>query len=338
MAMSGREKVLAIVVAAVGGLLVFKLMIGFVFVGPLQSIDAQIESVKQEIIEKNNILEAKPRLIRKWRSLHKQTIAEDPEEAKRLLQSRINGLLAQIGLAKLTITPASTKTGKSASHYPVAVNLSGNGTLRQIVDFFDALYQEPYLMKVKSLMLNPQPKGETVGFTCRIEAIVLGQPELKIQLGEKPAVPPEPSKALVTGRYASIYGKNFFRPPAPPPPPQTVDLPDLRPEERPRPVVPPRDTGRPRPGDVVGTAVIGGTSGIYLRNFNGADWYKIGEQIHGRELVFVHPLGIVLRESTGKHLYVEVGDNVDRAQPLTVAAKMLPELYNQWRQANTQMR
>lgn len=336
--MNKREKILAVAVGLVVIVLGGKFLFTKVFLAPLDDVERDIAAVQKKIDETKRKLQAKNRLIREWKSLCDRSLGHDPEKADLLLNERVTELIAASGLDKVTRTPASPVSRKGSGISFVAVNLTGRGSLAQIVSFLELLYREPYAVKVTALSLSPEDRGDRIKIAnCRIEAIVPTRPALGSMPSStsRPAIPtvrrgsPDP-------QYAMIATRNLFKPFTPPPPPvvQASRTPDPpRPTGHTPPVLPRDPNGRP--GDVIGTVAIGAQAGAYIRNRTEPKLYNLKDTLENQmTLEFVHPLGIVLKDAQGKIVYVEVGGNIDHPEQLT--PESLPELYQAFHDRNGQ--
>ena len=59
-------------------------------------------------------------------------------------------------------------------YYSIVVILNAEGTLKQITQFLEMFYAEPYLSKITAVSLKPRDKGDILKLSkCRLEAIVL---------------------------------------------------------------------------------------------------------------------------------------------------------------------
>jgi hypothetical protein len=331
MAMNQRERVLTIVAAAVIGFVAIYLMYSRIWYGPLKKISQQIDQRQAEVDRMNASLAQKGDLLDRWQAVYRKTIADDPKQAQDELQSRINRLVKAAGLEGSQLRPEAMKEEKSSPYVEAAFVLDkAEGSLAQIVNFLDMLYQEPYLVKVTRIYpLRPTNRQEDrFSLTnCRIAAIVLkknlaiGTPVVnRLALGEVSLAPSD--------RYVRIAQVDIFHPPVPERPvlsrpPSTGGTPA---DQLPKPV-----KLNPGDGDLLGTTA----QGIYLRNSGGATWYNLGEKVRECKLVFVHPLGIILQDADGNYLYVEIGDNVGRAELLAKAEIRLKELYDAWLASGT---
>jgi len=327
---------LAIVVAAFLVLVIGQYLVRTFFLDPIRQADENIRAalVAKEKVERK--LEAKNRLVRQWRSIGNRTLGNDPNKAFLILSARITTLINTAGLKDVSVKPVPLslkKIGGIELYTPVAITLSAKGTIKQLVHFLEMVQQEPYVVKITGFTLHPEPKSDMLTISnCWNESIVLAEPQMKIAPTEKSppiitATQPAP-KTTQDIQYALISDKNIFKPYAPP-----VERPLVtrQPERQPS-FTPPTSISQPqaggpgRPGDIVATIVVGKESGAYIRNHSGAQWYKIGDRLQNTmQLEFVHPLGIVLRDATGKNVFVEIGKNIDQAAPLTEQA--IPELY-----------
>lgn len=335
MAMKRRERILGGVVGGVAALVVCVLVVNTTHFQPLKDVDAKIAQLKEKIEKKKDRLKREAALMRRWRSIQERTIADNYEEAKRKLVSRVNKLLTVANMPGATVAPKGTAaSNRRKEHLSVALTLTTDDTLARIVSFLEMLYQEPYKVRMKSIMLDPRDKGDAMKMgNCRIEALVLGEPELSRANKDidRSAWSPESEPSKAAGAYDSICLKNVFRPGLKAvedhaevtKSPSTVEDAGSTHEVY--------SSGPGRPGDLVGVAVMGAEGGIYLRNQVGTDWYKIGQRIEGRTLVFVHPLGMVLRESPDRDVFVELGHNIDQLRVLT--AEHCPELYEKWQES-----
>jgi len=338
--MNKREKILAGVVGAIIVLFVMNVIVKMVFFGRLTEKEEQIASIESDIDKNRKILETKNKLIQIWRTAGKQALSDDPTKANLLLNERVTSLITESQLKDVIKQPVGVtpeKNGSAVSFYKVAVNLSGKGTLAQIVKFLEMFYQEPYNVKITGFSLKPEGnKSQLMQFSnCRIETIIPAKAELSgiLPVTSRPVITgtTPPVKMSPKSQYAGIVDRNIFNMKSPEPPPpiipqkpvQTVQAPLPPPTQAP--VIGPGDPNG-RPGDVVGTTVLGQNAGAYVRNQNGVGWYKVSDRLDNQMTVeFVHPLGIVVKDPVGRTLYVEIGRNIDQAAPLT--RESLPELH-----------
>jgi hypothetical protein len=223
----------------------------------------------------------------------------------------------------------------------VAINISGRGTLKQIVEFLEKFAREPYNVKITGFTVHPtEAKSDVLVFSnCRIKPIIPAKPALasSVTAASRPAANLPPVQEVLNSQYRLVWDRNIFRAFAPPAPPVVrVDPPKFKPPEPPPTVRPPETIGpadpNGRPGDVVATTVIGEQSAANIRNRGGGDLYKVSDRWENRlTMTFVNPLGIVMKDPQGKLVYVEIGKNIDQAAPLT--AEALPELYQAYQHA-----
>ena len=334
--MNKREKTMAIVVVGALVLLLGNSVVKKVFISPLAEVDRKIKSEKDKIKKNEAQLKQKNRMIQYWKSIDKRSLDADPGDAFLTLSARVTTLITKSGLKDVSVKPISISVKKSKGielYYPIAVNLSAKGTLDQIIKFFAMVDHEPYILKLTGYTLRTESEDLLSISNCRIESIVLAEPKL-----EKYTPPSDRLEITATQpgvistldpKYAMIVSTDIFSPKKipPPPPPKPV----VKPTPTPRPVNPPPPArpvakGPGKPGDVVGVFRIGEASGAYIRDQQEVTWYQPGEELENKmKLKFVHPLGIVFVDSSGKEFYVEIGDNINQPIPLSEAA--IPELY-----------
>jgi len=335
--MNKREKILLIAVVCAVGLLLGKAMIGNIILGPINKTNEDIKSVKIKIKDKDKKLKRKASAIQQWQQLQQQCIAEDPQAAQRVFIKRIHSIIEASDLTVDSIQPVEIAKRKTAGHYLIAVRVSGSGMLQQITRFFELYYAEPYPTKVTGMMLKPYGKrGERLQLSnCRLESIVLADVEgsrgrpTAISADRQAQLDAEPELAGISNAYAQIHQKDIFH--RTKPKPKSEPKVELKPEpaREPKPKPKPKPiASKPGDGDIVVTVAYGQKKGAYVRNSGAADLYKIGEQIRGKTLVFVHPLGVVFRQDDGTYVYTEIGKNVKAAQAFDQQAPM--ELYRAW--------
>lgn len=344
--MNKRERILLIAVVAIASVFMGKTIINTVMLGPIRKVDQQILAVKQKIEKKDMQLRSRKRALQEWVNLDIQCISQDPEVGKRLFIERVQALIRASGLQNPIVKPLKVAARKVAGierYYPIAVNLTADGTLKQITQFLEMFYAEPYLSKITAVSLKPRGKGNILKLSkCRLEAIVLprvaqvkDQAELQTTsrpalLAKTPKLPSEPS------RYAAIYDKNIFTPPQKA---RTGIIKTTGRSTRPRGKrqeepnrEPPVAKSDGQGSKIVGTVAYGGQKAVYVRNRQGTDLYKLGQQLAGQQIVLVHPLGIILQDSDNNSVYVEIGQNISTAAPLDSSAA--PELYRAWQDKN----
>jgi len=328
--MNQREKILAIAVGVVLAILVGNFLVNRVLLGPLNKANDRIAGVQKEIDGYNRQLKYQKQVLGDWTNASRQSLSDNPEKAPIALSERITMLISAAGLHanKQPVGVAPIKGGGDIWYYPIAINLSGKGTLAQIVKFLELFYMEPYNVKITSLTLQRSggSNSDQLSFNnCRIETLVPGPPPVKAPAVEvRPVTHPVPTLSGPS-RYARIPDRDIFQP-------KKTRLPVTPPN--PNPPSPGARTGpgtiiadsSGRPGDVIGTTVIGDQMGAYIRNRSGIEWYKVEDALeNGMKVVYVHPLGVVVKDPLGRILYVEIGSNLDQTAPLTADA--LPELY-----------
>jgi len=344
MAVNRREKVLAVVVAGLVAAFILQVIIKGVFLSPLAETAEKIDKLRESIATSRNKMAGKEELIRQWAEAYKLMIAEDANAAANKLSSRISTLATLAELKDTRLKPHTITIERHLrvdSYYSVAVSLSCKGTLAQVVGFLEMLDQEPYLIKVKGFTLNSQGTGKVLSFRSRrIEAIVLVDPILRKAVPDGGRSVPDPlPEPLTTDQYARIAEKDILHQPEEP---VAAELPRPNlpeeihtPHERKWPGWVGRQVGD---GNLVGVVSASKDGGIYLRNSDGTQWYKLGDEVNGLVLEFVHPLGAVLRTAAGDYRYVQIGTSVDQARPLQADDQVGEQLlmrFETWRSAKS---
>jgi Tfp pilus assembly protein PilO len=340
--MNKREKTLVMVVSGVLLLVLGRSVVKTVFMKPLEDKNSEIRSQQEKIDKIKHQLQTKSRMIQYWRSIEKQSLDDKPETAFLSLGARMTTLIGTAGLQDVSVKPipiSVVKDNGTDAYYPIAVNLSARGSLAQIVKFLEAIKSEPYIVKVTGFTLKPEGRNDLLSISnCRIESIVPAKPILEVAGKEKrmeitatqPAV-----KIPINSEYSRIVSDNMFIPkkkvevtqaPVPQPVKNVGNLPVTSPKET---VI---SQGPGKPGDLVGTFIVGKIGGAYIRNPKEVGWYKVGDRLTNQmELKFVHSLGIVMQDSNHKDHYTEIGHNIDQAKPLSERA--IPELYEAYQAA-----
>lgn len=343
--MKNREKILAILASAIVVIGIGKVVLHSIFLAPLENIESDIANVRKQIANKDRQMRIKGELIREWKGISKETLGDDPENVQRILLSRINTLITLAGLENVTKNPVpivSERAGGVIKYYPVAININGRGRLEQITKFMEMLYNEPYTVKITGITLRTNVKKRIIAFSnCRIETIVLPKPAIddvdvvyeKRNITATQPVPKIPDRTV----YSKISEKNIFMPvleQAVAKEPKESNSVGLNNKFSRTSVGGGNEYSSVggKAGDVVGILVKGEKSGVYIRNRISIDWYNINDSLPGNlRLLFVHPLGIVVRDEIGRILFVEIGKNIYRPKELT--AESCPELYEAYMSA-----
>lgn len=340
--MNKRERILLILVVGFVVAFIGRSVLKSFFLDPLQEKDRQIASAQKRNQTKRAELDTRNRLIRTWRNYDRRVLDHDPTKAFLTLNARITNIINSSGLREgvsVKPVPITMKKGNGVDWYwPIAVNLSARGSMEQVVKFMEMVYQEPYNLKITGLTIRPEGKSRNLTISnCRIESIVPAKPAIaritESELQEITATQPA-IKLPPNSEYAVITKTNIFMPaqPAPPPPPPVSTRQATTPQ--PPAVTPSVPMGAGRPGDVVGTFIIAGQHGAYVRNQTEVQWYKVGERLaNSMELKFVHPLGIVFLDSSGQAKYAEIGQNINQARVLSRQA--IPELFQAYETAKS---
>ncbi len=339
--MKNRERILAISAAVIVVIGLGKLVLDSIIFAPLKNIEQDIVSIRGQIEKKNRQMQLRSQFVRDWEGISSQTLGDDPEQVQRVLLSRLNTLITVAGLQNVTKNPVPitpNRAGGVIRYYPVAINITGRGNLEQITKFLEMLYNEPYTVKITGLTLRPNIKSRLIAFSnCRIETIVLPKPmlpDIKIDTTPSKITATQPAPKLPDkSAYTLISEKNIFMP-------AEQELASNLPN-KPMGIPARNDVNQVtieqssvgsagKPGDLVGVLIQGGKGGVYIRNQISIKWYNLYDSLPGDlKLIFIHPLGIVVRDDLGRVMFVEIGKNI--YHPVELTAESCPELYQAYK-------
>lgn len=336
MAMNKRERILGIAVASIVGVLIVYSVIDQMFIAPVSEANAEIVAAQAKTRDYQKKLADLPALTKVWQTTYRSMLNSDVDTVTGKLTSRLIVLAAQAGLQDRKISPAQP-TDLKGRYTLVAVTVAGKGTLAQIINFLDMVDSESYCVRSTGFQLRGDSRDQTLSFgSCRIETLVLGTAAMpKVNPKEGVTTPDSLPAARLTNAYSELLTKDFLHevkaaPIAVAPPSASGE---------PTPVTeaaPAADTGG-REGDILGVVCVGKEGGMYVRNFGQAKWYKRGESVGGGTLVFVHPLGVVVKLSDGQVRYAETGENIDQLRAMdasTPVGERIDRLYREFCSAN----
>ena len=156
------------------GFMGLKILTGLVL-EPARTLDAQIAAAKVELTKYNNALALKAEYVGEWTNMVGRTLgATEPETITRL-NGELNRLLAKHRLDKFSIKPqGALRLGRSGVRI-VRFGLSGDGDLSTIVGLLEEFYRLPYILRMRSLSLNPAAAdpGRRFKMTASVETLLL---------------------------------------------------------------------------------------------------------------------------------------------------------------------
>ena len=331
------------------GLLLFGLItqIGPWLLGPILSTGKDYEKKKKEYKALSARVAKKDDLRKRYRAVADRTLSMDPVETGKELRKLLQKAAVQSLGTKYTIDraiPRKRHDKRSGMRYiAVTIPVSGDGSVKSVVNFLGSFYQLPYQVQVRSLTLMPhlsKKGGLTVKFRADIEAIVLefnalaGKDPIKtadLTLDPKTAPKVKRLKEETLAAYAGIWNTNIFLPQTPqaPPKPRTDGK---------RPTVRPKKADKTR-GQVfvvlvtrypwydprTGEKVL--IQEVLTRNDRNKEerLYRIGEKLDQGTLYYVDSTGAVVRTDGKEYYYYAAGKSLEEVERLD--PQMHPDQY-----------
>ncbi len=295
--------------------------------GPLRGLDEQITTLESRRAELARIAVDGEKEKKLWEAQVAQTISPDQDAAMNEFRKDIDQLLRRMRLERVTVSqkPAKKPRDHREGFIELPLDISFTANYAQALEFVNAIYNAPYLVKVTSLdmvakhqparsgkgkrnAVEASPDGPDLDVTVRVETLVLPDVE---------GVKHEPMQDIATRRdppllpeahYNDLRKRNVFAayvpPPPPTPPPPVVTSPEDTPvvkEDRPPRVAavdPRRDADQKR---LVGVTSMNGRYIAYVTDDSRLDIppreYDEGADIDDGRLVFVHPTGLIVQVS-----------------------------------------
>ena len=286
--MNRREKTLALVVAAMVGLLLLGVMVNRMYVQPKRQLQVQLAGARDTYQQNQDTLETGRFAAQLVAEKVDRTFATDPADALAISRSRLVEMLEHADLPVQLTRIDAERVDRQADNLTVGWSVSTRGRLAQLHRFLYMLQADPYLSRIESMSLRAQPRSVEYTLTLRYLALVLRDAgrEAPVQL----APVPQPEGELYRQSW-TLVSRNVFRPflprPAPPPPePRQAEQPRSQPQQRqpepeqPRPThVLSSLTETPKGYDIVVRSVIDGRSSF-------SD-YSIGDRLGGGRIVMV---------------------------------------------------
>ncbi len=351
--MEKRQRYLMI---AVGVLLAFGVVSRLVpwLLDPITSADKRIRSYQRKIKEYRGKIEQKPFLLEKYRSLASKTLGLSETEAGQALHAKMVEVAKTSRLQRPTIGQAFLRSftdQETRSRITIVkVAISGQGSIAEVVRFLENFYKLPYLVRIRTLSLNPfhQRKGMLLKINADVEALVLQSHPLvdpetveTAELDMKKLPPSDRYKPEKAKFYQQVVQKNIFEP--------VVKVASEQPKER-TPVRgrPPR-RGRDAREDVI---LVLATRYPWVDPQDGTEYLiqeavtrnsrtkeklvrRVGEDFHGQgTLVYVDSYGAVVRTPQKQYLVFPLGKTLKDGESLS--PEMHPDLYRAVQEIETQ--
>jgi hypothetical protein len=351
--MNPRERTLMIVVVAVlvvlGGMRARK-----AYWKTLSDLDKDIVKAEEKLQEVREDKQAFELAKADWRSIGKQTLSMDEQEAVIQLRDALVDLTKGVGLPNAEVKPGLVQNLSSRSKARIVNTTIKVESVRlpNLVSLMFKLYREPYLVRVKKLRLDPVvSRGDSRGRSGqRVAPKPTGQFDMTLDL-ETILLPTTKSVPRVmtadlseekhkevprTDRELDQYTivQAIFEPYLEPTPERVVARPTTttgedRAEEHV--TVAQVEPPAPLPPDrlMVIRAVLSSPLGqeVVLENPQNANAddrrVRVGSPLYGGTLIFVHPGGAVSERMDGTRLYHPRGLALEQGQTLTREAHPL---------------
>ena len=166
--MNARERQLAL---AVGGLgVVMALWFGWTYIdSAFRTRRQKIETLEREISNFQRQVMAGQAARRKLGEYESRSLPPDATLAKSLYQSWLLSQIEKAGFANPQVRALSPQ--KEGDLYVKHIfDVSGKGTLPQVVDFLHAFYEADYLHRIVSLVLKPVKESKQLEVSLKIDA------------------------------------------------------------------------------------------------------------------------------------------------------------------------
>jgi len=182
MALKKREKVLALIAAA----LVVLLAAQFLFSGPggsLGELHRQRDELAKDLEQRKKSVRRRRAAAEKLRDWERRSLPSDPKLAKSLYQNWLRNLTVRAGFDEPVVDP-----GKAMSNYYTAFpyTVRAKGDLGQLTRFLYDFYDAGHLHQVRSLRLKPLEGSEKLDLVLTIDALSLPGADREDRLCEAP--------------------------------------------------------------------------------------------------------------------------------------------------------
>lgn len=171
--MNKREKLLAIGVAAMVGLLAVYYVFDSI-AGKFTDRDRQLTDLNQKIKQKQDKIDAGNRAMKKMGDWNRRSLPSDAKQAPSLYQSWLLHLVDDAKLASATVQQQSTigHTG-TFEKYGYQIKADSDVSMNQLVQFLYKFYCSNQLHKIRQLLVKPRADNKALDVTIEIEALLL---------------------------------------------------------------------------------------------------------------------------------------------------------------------
>jgi hypothetical protein len=256
--MNRREKILAICIGSVVGLIILYGLGYKLFIGPARDLDHQAAALRERNAELASENERYGRYVRQWRDIRDRTYHDNLLRATVLLKARVDQLVRDAGLGQIPVRPITGRASKN-NYEEIGCTIQGRASLERLTHLLFLLTRDGHLHRLSNLTISqPQSGQREVPFALRYSTLVL-HPKLPktVKVPPRPAGPTtkeakpdlnSPERA----KYDVIARRHIFLPYV-----QLVRAPELPPrppEPAPPEPVPPEPVG-PRHDQLVVTGL-----------------------------------------------------------------------------------
>ncbi len=314
--MSPREKLLALVVAAVAGLFALRTVYAQLQ-DSFTSRENRIAALQKEIGEKQLKVERGKMATRRIAAWEEKSLPADKQLARSLYQKWLLSHVERLQLGDADVSTQALPERRDA-YEKLAFSVTGEATLEETVRLLHEFYSANHLHLLRRFSLKPQTGGKRFDIQLSVEALVLPGAKRQDSLSGAPsgrlALPD------LAAYESAIVKRNLFAEYVPPPPPRPPIV-ERRPEP-PRPAPPPKPsfddakyaklTAILEQDGLPQVWVMLQTKGETLRLFEGDD-FRVGE-------LKCRVLKIGLRDAEfdvgGKRMLATLGDSLREAVAL----------------------
>lgn len=230
--MNRREKILAICIGSVLGLIILYGLAYKLFIGPARDLDNQAT----ELRKKNDSLASENKrygqYVRQWHDIRDRTYHDNLLRATVLLKARVDQLVRDAGLGQIPVRPITGRAVKN-SYEEIGCTIGGRASLERLTHLLFLLTRDGHLHRLSNLTISQPQRGQKeVPFALRYSTLVLHQKLPKtVTVAPRPAGPTtKPAKPDLNSperaKYNVIARRHIFLPyvqlvrgPDPPPRP-----------------------------------------------------------------------------------------------------------------------
>ncbi len=242
MALSKREKTLALACCALAGAVVLYWLVGSSggSVGELRRVRNE---KAEELAKKQARLDATLKSKAKLAQWERRALPANTRDAGRLYQSWLTGLVGRLKLEDVRIEPREGRVRRGV-YTALPFTVHGKGTLDQLTRLLFEFYSAGYLHQIQQFTVTPLKDSGKLDMNIVIEAMSL--PSATSTTGLPEEKPLRPLSGKLEEYQKTIVERNLFKPYTPPPPPPPPPQP--RKVDPPKPLpTPPKPPDPPKP-------------------------------------------------------------------------------------------